>query len=434
MTVGGAASSESLFARANKVLPGGVNSPVRAFKSVGGTPPFIEKGSGSRIHDVDGNTYIDYVMSYGPLLFGHAPDFIAEAIKATADNGTIFGAPTRAEVEMAELVTAMVPSVEMIRFVNSGSEATTSAVRLARGATGRSKIVKCTGCFHGSVDSLLVAAGSGVATLGIPETSGVPASLAAETIVVEYNDPVALEEAFARFGDEIAAFIIEPIAANMGVVPPAAGYLDAVRAITTRHGALLIFDEVITGFRVAAGGAQEFLGVQPDLTCFGKIIGGGIPCGAYGGRRDFMEQLAPIGQVYQAGTLSGNPLAMHAGLAALKAIQSRGSALYSDLDQLGQYLEEGIKREAATANAEITVQRVGSILTPFFSLHPITNYQQARNCNTSQFNTIFHKLLSDGIYVAPSQFEAWFLSTAHTQSDLDETIATFGKALKNQSA
>lgn len=429
MTLANRSTSEALFEKAVKCLPGGVNSPVRAFKSVGGTPPFIAKGRGAEVWDVDGNQYIDYVMSYGPLLFGHAPELIISAIKAAAENGSVFGAPTSAEVEIAELVSRLVPSVEMIRFVNSGSEATTSAVRLARGATGRPKIIKCAGCFHGSVDSLLVEAGSGLATLGIPETAGVSAALAAETIVVDYNDANGLEVAFDRYGHDIAAFIVEPIAANMGLVPPVKGYLEAARELTQLNGSLLIFDEVISGFRMGAGGAQALLGVQPDLTCFGKIIGGGVPCGAYGGRRDLMEQLSPIGPVYQAGTLSGNPLAMNAGLAVLKEIERQGPELYARLDAMGQRLEDGLRQQFKDRGVECAIQRMGSILTPFFRAEPVTNYQEARACDTSLFGRFFHEMLNAGIYIAPSQYEGWFLSTAHSAESIDQTIETVGHAL-----
>lgn len=429
MAVANRPKSESLFQRAAVHLPGGVNSPVRAFKSVGGTPPFVAKGAGAHIFDVDGNEYVDYVMSYGPLLFGHSPEFVTDALKAAAASGTVFGAPTEAEVEIAELVCRLVPSVEMIRFVNSGSEATTSAIRLARGATGRSKIVKCAGCFHGSVDSLLVAAGSGVATLGIPETAGVPATVAAETIVVEYNDVDSLEKAFESYGHNIAAFIVEPVAANMGLVPPAAGYLERARELTTGHGAILIFDEVISGFRMAAGGAQQRLGIQPDLTCFGKIIGGGVPCGAYGGRRAIMEKLAPIGPVYQAGTLSGSALAMHAGLAVLREIERQGPELYARLELMGQRLEDGLRTQFTNAGVPFQVQRMGSILTVFFSDRPVTNYPEASACDTAAFSAFFHNLLDAGIYTPPSQYEGWFVSAAHTKADIDRTVDAVGKAL-----
>lgn len=421
--------SKSLFDRAIKHLPGGVNSPVRAFKSVGGTPPFIRQGSGAHVTDVDGNRYIDYVMSYGPLLFGHAPEFTTRAIREAAETGTVFGAPTEAEVEIAELVTRLVPSVEMIRFVSSGSEAVTSAIRLARGATGRQKIIKCAGCFHGSVDSLLVAAGSGMATLGVPETAGVPSALAAETIVVEYNDISALEQAFATHGNEVAAFIIEPVAANMGLVPPSNGYLDAARELTRINSSLLIFDEVISGFRLAPGGAQQLYKIQPDITCFGKIIGGGVPCGAYGGRRDLMNQLAPVGPVYQAGTLSGNPLAMNAGLAMLREIERRGPQLYSRLETLGHQLEIGLRAQFATAGIPCAIQRMGSILTAFFTENPVTNYQQAKACDIAAFGRFFHAALDNGLYLAPSQYEGWFISDAHTEDIINETIEIVSKAL-----
>lgn len=425
-----ASRSDELFERACRVLPGGVNSPVRAFKAVGGTPPFIRSGHGSRIVDADGREYIDYVMSYGPLLFGHAPDFVTGPVEEVLRRGTTFGAPTEVEVEIAELVTELVPSVEMVRFVNSGSEATTSAVRLARGATGRTKIVKCAGCFHGSVDALLVTAGSGVATLGIPETQGVLQTLASETIVVEYNDPSSLEETFAKFGGQIAAFIVEPIAANMGLVPPAPGYLELARELTSRHGALLIFDEVISGFRVAPGGAQELYGITPDVTCFGKIIGGGVPAGAYGGRRELMENLAPIGPVYQAGTLSGNPLAMTAGLAVLRQIKSCRSSLYVELDEKTRRLCDGIRSAFQETGIPLQLHQLGSLFTAFFSDHPVTNYATAKQCDTARFCRFFHRLLEKGIYLAPSQYEAAFVSTAHTDEDLTRTIEAMRESLK----
>jgi glutamate-1-semialdehyde 2,1-aminomutase len=397
---------------------------------VGGIPPFISRGLGSRIFDVDGNEYIDYVGSYGPLLFGHAPEFVVKAIADAAGAGSIYGAPCEAEVEIAELVSRMMPGMEMMRFVSSGSEATTSAVRLARGATGRKLIVKCAGCFHGSVDSLLATAGSGVATLGIPETKGISRSLAAETIVVEYNDAAELKQVFDRYGDDIAAFILEPIAANMGVVLPADGYLEAAREVTREAGALLIFDEVITGFRVGASGAQGMYGVRPDLTCLGKIIGGGIPCGAYGGRRDLMEQIAPSGPVYQAGTLSGNPLAMKAGLAVLRKIDSDQSKLYDRLDSLGQRLENGIAAAFRDAGKPVQLARKGSILTAFFAQEPVTDYPSAKRTDTKAFARYFHGLLDQGVYIAPSQFEAMFISAAHSEEDIDQTLKIIGKACK----
>jgi glutamate-1-semialdehyde 2,1-aminomutase len=422
--------SQQLFNRAQKTIPGGVNSPVRAFKSVGGTPPFIVRANGATLTDADGRDYIDYVGSYGPMLFGHAPQFVVEALQRAAAGGTSYGAPTELEVELAELVCELVPAIEMVRFVNSGSEATTSAIRLARGVTRRSKIVKCAGCFHGSVDPLLVSAGSGVATLGIPETAGVPEALAAETIVVEYNDPEELRLAFDKFGDQVAAFIVEPIAGNMGLVPPGPGYLQAAREITRKHGALLIFDEVISGFRVAPGGAQELYDIQPDITCLGKILGGGVPCGAYGGSRALMENLAPLGPVYQAGTLSGNPLAMSAGLAMLREIKSRGASLYSQLDKLSATLAEGLTSSFAAADVPVQVQRIGSLLTPFFSAQPVRNYSDAKKCDTAAFRAFFHAMLAQGIYLAPSQYECMFVSGAHTAADLERTIAAAADALK----
>jgi len=423
--------SSGLFQRACKVLPGGVNSPVRAFKAVGGTPPFIERGKGSRIWDVDGNEFIDYVASYGPLLFGHAPDFVSDIIAYAAKDGTIFGAPCEAEVQIAELISELMPAIEMIRFVSSGSEATTSAIRLARGATARKLIVKCAGCFHGSVESLLATAGSGVATLGIPETAGISRALAAETIVVEYNDISQLQQVFATHGPDIAAFIVEPIAANMGVVLPAQGYLEAAREITSSAGALLIFDEVITGFRVGAGGAQELYGVTPDITCLGKIIGGGIPCGAYGGTRKLMQHIAPSGPVYQAGTLSGNPLAMKAGLAVLQKIKTEKSELYPKLEALGKRLAEGITSAFQTVGKPVQLARQGSILTAFFAAEPVTNYTRAKQTDTAEFGRYFHSLLENGVYIAPSQFEAMFISAAHTEKDIDQTLEIIGRACRS---
>ena len=420
--------SRELFDRSSVRLPGGVNSPVRAFQSVGGVPPFIESAAGPYITDADGNRYIDYVMSFGPLLFGHAPSFTAEAMHRAIDRGTVYGAPTAAECELAELVCHMVPSVDMIRFVNSGSEATTSAIRLARGATGRNKILKCAGCFHGSVDALLVSAGSGVATLGIPATAGVPAGVAAETIVIEFNDAAGLSQAFADYGNEIAAFILEPVPANMGVVLPDVEWLQMARDLTSQHSTVLIFDEVITGFRLGTAGAQGIYGVQPDITCFGKIIGGGVPCAAYGGRRDLMEQLAPNGPVYQAGTLSGNPLAMAAGFAMLSHIQEEAEALYSSLDLLGQRLATGLNDALKEVGVPVTVQQIGSLVTPFFANKPVTNYSEAKACDTSAFARFFHALLDGGVYVAPSQFEAWFVSGVHTEALIDETLEVIGQA------
>lgn len=421
--------SDAVFAKALNVLPGGVNSPVRAFKSVGGSPRVISSGKGALIRDTDGRSYIDYVMSYGPLLFGHAPDFVVDAITRAAQDGTVFGAPTEAEVELADLVCDMVPSIEMVRFVNSGTEATSSAVRLARGVTGRSKIIKCSGCFHGSVDSLLVAAGSGVATLALPDTAGVPASVAAETIVVNYNAPDELAEAFEKYGDEIAAFILEPVAANMGVVLPADGYLQRARDLTRKHGALLIFDEVISGFRLSAGGAQQLYNVMPDVTCLGKIVGGGVPCAAYGGARAVMEYLAPAGPVYQAGTLSGNPLAMKAGIAMLTEIQKQGDELYSGLEAKSELLAGGLTAVFEKLGVPATVQHIGSILTPFFTREPVTDYAAASSADTARFSRFFHGLLDNDVYIAPSQYEAWFVSSAHTSDHINATLEAVVKVV-----
>lgn len=429
MTAGAGKKSQDLFDRARRRIPGGVNSPVRAFKAVGGVPPFIISGKGARITDVDGNSYLDYVGSYGPLLFGHAPDFIVEAIREAVGRGTCYGAPTELEAELAELVAELVPSIEMVRFVNSGSEATTSAVRLARGVTGRTKILKCAGCFHGSVDSLLVTSGSGVATLGIPDTAGVPKSVAAETIVVEYNDVEGMESAFAKYGHELAAFIVEPIAANMGLVPPKPGYLAKARELTSHHGVLLIFDEVISGFRVSAGGAQELFGVMPDITCLGKIVGGGLPVGAYGGRAWLMENLAPIGPVYQAGTLSGNPLAMTSGLATLREIKKRKTEVYATLEALSSRFVSLLAEMFTEADVPVQIQRVGSLLTPFLASDPIINYPGAKASDTALFARLFHALLKRGVNLPPSQYECMFISTAHTEKDIEETAVVFGEAL-----
>ena len=410
-------------------MPGGVSSPVRSFASVGGEPFFVAAGRGSRVRDADGTSYIDYVQSYGPLLFGHAPPFVIRALARAARGGTSFGAPTEREVRLAERVVHAVPSIEMVRFVNSGTEAAMSAIRLARGATGRARIVKTDGGYHGHADGFLVSAGSGVATLGIAGSPGVPDEVAALTTVVPYNDTAALEEAFRRFPGEIAAFTLEPVAANMGVVPPRPGYLEAARELTARHGALLVFDEVITGFRLAAGGAQEIYGVRPDLTVLGKIIGGGLPVGAYGGRRDLLEKVAPSGSVYQAGTLSGNPLAMAAGIAMLKEIDRRPP--YAELERKGALLETGIREAIRSSGAErsVTYQRVGSLSTLFFAPGPIHDFAAARRSDTARYAHFFHALRERRIFLPPAQFEAWFVSTAHTDTDLRRTARAVGEAL-----
>lgn len=421
--------SKALFERSRRMIPGGVNSPVRAFKAVGGDPLFISRAANARIVDADGNEFIDYVGSWGPLLFGHAPEFVVESVREAAQRGTSYGAPTAAEAELAGLVIELVPSMEMVRFVSSGSEATSAAIRLARGFTGRSRIIKCAGCYHGSVDALLVKAGSGIATLGVPETAGVPASVAAETIVVEYNSVEQLEAAFRQYPDSIAAFIVEPVAGNMGLVAPSDGYLQAVRELTLRHGALLIFDEVISGFRMAAGGAQEYYGVQPDLTCLGKVIGGGLPVGAYGGRKDIMDKLAPTGPVYQAGTLSGNPLAMSAGIAMLREIKRQGPALYAGLDVMGAQLQRGIERILRNASIPAVCSRSGSLFTLFFTPEPVTDYPTARRSDTQAFARFFSTMLEQGIYLPPSQFECWFISAIHTAEDIERTVAAARRAL-----
>ena len=410
--------SEELFNRALERIPGGVNSPVRAFRAVGGKPLFIARGEGSRIWDADGREYIDYVGSWGPLLFGHRPPEVLAALEEVLKTGTSFGAPTEREVELAELISRLVPSVEKVRLVNSGTEATMSAIRLARGFTGRERIVKFDGCYHGHGDSLLVKAGSGVATLGLPDSPGVPKSLAELTTVLPFNDVDALEREFATKGSEIACVIVEPIVGNMGCVPPKPGFLQSLRELTQRAGAILIFDEVMTGFRVAAGGAQELYGIRPDLTTLGKVIGGGLPVGAYGGRADIMNKVAPAGPVYQAGTLSGNPLAVAAGLATLRRIEK--DKPYDQLEALGSRLERGLKRPG------LQVNRVGSMFTVFFTDKPVTDFESARTSDLARFNTHFHSMLERGVYLAPSQFEAAFISTAHTVEDIDRTIAAAG--------
>jgi glutamate-1-semialdehyde 2,1-aminomutase len=416
------AKSEELFRRANEIIPGGVNSPVRAFRSVGGSPPFIARGEGAHIFDVDGNEYIDYVGSWGPLLLGHRHPEILAALEGALRIGTSFGAPTEAEVELAEAIRDAMPSMEMVRLVNSGSEATMSAVRLARGFTGRDLVVKFEGCYHGHVDSLLVKAGSGVATLGIADSRGVPKAFCDTTIALPYNSAEAVEEAFRAHGENIAAVIVEPVVGNMGCVPPAPGYLEALRETTARRGALLIFDEVMTGFRVAFGGAQQRYGIHPDLTTAGKVIGGGLPVGAYGGRKDIMRHVAPAGPVYQAGTLSGNPLAVAAGLAMLRHLKAHPE-IYARLEALAGQL-------CSSAPAGVTVNRVGSMFTFFFTEGPVTDYESAKRSDTARFGRFFRAMLERGIYLAPSQFEAAFLSAAHTEEDIRKTVAAAREAFE----
>ncbi len=411
--------SEAWFARAQRVLPGGVNSPVRAFRGVGGTPRFIERGQGSRIFDTDGNSYIDYVGSWGPLLLGHRPPAVIDALHEALEVGTSFGAPTEREVELAELIAKTVPSMEMVRLVNSGTEATMSALRLARGFTGRDLVVKFKGCYHGHVDSLLVKGGSGMATLGIADSAGVPKAFAETTISLPFNSIAAVEKAFAERAGQIAAVIVEPVVGNMGCVPPAPGFLEALRELTARHGSLLIFDEVMTGFRVALGGAQERFGIRPDLTTLGKVIGGGLPMAAYGGRADIMKKVAPLGPVYQAGTLSGNPLAVAAGLAMLRYLIAHPE-IYDTLEARAAQL-------TAWTPPGVTVNRVGSMFTFFFShgltAEPVTDWESAKKCDTARFAKFFHFLLDRGVYIAPSQFEAGFVSAAHSEEDVRATVA-----------
>nr|WP_276352842.1 glutamate-1-semialdehyde 2,1-aminomutase [Cohnella sp. YIM B05605] len=419
--------SKEAFERAKRSIPGGVNSPVRAFKSVGLTPLVIDRAQGSRITDIDGQTFIDYVLSWGPLIVGHAHPEVVEAIKRTAEKGTSFGAPTELETLMAELVCERVPSVDVVRMVNSGTEATMSALRLARGYTKRSKILKFEGSYHGHADSLLIKAGSGVATLGLPDSPGVPEGVAAQTIAVPYNDLEAVRAAFERFGEEIAGVIVEPVAGNMGVVPPLPGFLEGLREITQRYGSLLIFDEVMTGFRVHLNCAQGRFGITPDLTCFGKVIGGGLPVGAYGGRREIMEQMAPSGPIYQAGTLSGNPLAMAAGYTTLKLMTK---AQYDLLEKLSQRLQNGLERSAREAGVPMTVNRVGSMVCPFFTEQRVVNYETAKSADAARFRSVFAGLLDGGVNIAPSAFEGWFVSTAHTEQDIDFTVEAFREALR----
>jgi glutamate-1-semialdehyde 2,1-aminomutase len=419
--------SARLFARALELMPGGVNSPVRAFRGVGGTPLFIKSASGPTIADVDGRTFIDYVGSWGPMILGHADAEIIDALAAVAASGTSFGAPNELEIELAEEIVDAVPSVEMVRMVNSGTEATMSAIRLARGITGRDKLVKFEGCYHGHADSLLVKAGSGVATLGLPDSPGVPASLAQHTLTVSFNDVAALGDIFRQHHD-IAAVIIEPVAGNMGVVPPAPGFLEFCREVTSRNGALLIFDEVMTGFRVARGGAQELYGITPDITCLGKIIGGGLPVGCYGGRRELMLNIAPTGPIYQAGTLSGNPLAMTAGLLTLRRLRDR--AIYEGLEQRSARLCEGLSEAAAETGIKTIINRVGSMWTGFFAEVPVTNWPTANKSNRERYGKFFHAMLEEGVYLAPSQFEAAFVSTTHTDMIIGETIEAARRAFK----
>lgn len=418
--------SQQALEAAERLIPGGVNSPVRAFRAVGGVPRFIERAAGAYLYDVDGNRYIDYVLSWGPMILGHAhPDVIA-AVVDQATRGTSYGAPTELETELAQLVSEIVPSIEMIRFVNSGTEATMSALRLARAFTGRDKILKFAGGYHGHADFLLSEAGSGVATLGLPASAGVTEAQTRDTLTVQYNDRTAVEAAVVTYGPDLAAIIIEPVAGNMGLVPPAPGFLDFLRDITRSSGALLIFDEVMTGFRVALGGAQELYNITPDLTCLGKVIGGGLPCAAYGGRREIMEFVAPLGPMYQAGTLSGNPLAMAAGIATLRNLNP---GLYAGLEQAGQRLLDGMQAESEGAGVDLQVAQAGSMLGFFFASEPVTDYATARRVvDPGRYRRFFHSMLDQGVYFAPSQFEAGFLSIAHTSEVIEATLAALPAA------
>jgi glutamate-1-semialdehyde 2,1-aminomutase len=422
------AKSEQLFAEALKYIPGGVNSPVRAFRAVGGQPFFVNKAQGARVWDVDGNEYLDYVGTWGPAILGHAPPRIIEAVRAAAQNGTSFGIPNPAEVQLAKLICAWVPSVQKVRMCNSGTEATMSAIRLARGFTRRDKIIKFDGCYHGHADSLLVKAGSGALTFGNPDSAGVPAAFTQHTIVLPFNDTEAVKAAFAANPGQVAGIIVEPVPGNAGLYLPKPGYLQSLREITAANGALLIFDEVMTGFRLAKGGAQERFGITPDLSCFGKVIGGGLPVGAFGGRAEIMDCLAPLGPVYQAGTLSGNPMAMAAGIAALEELEA--SDAYRTLEQLGSTLEAGMKGAARSAGIPVQFNRCGSMFCGYFTSEPVHNVAEAMKSDRARFAKYFHGMLDEGIYLAPSQFEAGFLSTAHTAADIERTVAAAARVMK----
>ena len=424
----GRSRSQELFSQAQECIPGGVNSPVRSFRSVDGLPVFMARGQGSHVWDVDGKEYVDYLSSWGPLILGHAHPDVVEAVKVAAETGTSFGAPIPQEVELAQLICRAFPSVDMVRLVNSGTEACMSAIRLARAYTGRSKIVKFSGCYHGHSDGLLVKAGSGALAQGVPTSAGVPQAYARETLVADYNEIESVEKCFERYPGDIAGVIVEPVAGNMGVVPPMPGFLESLRRLTQEHGALLVLDEVITGFRVAYGGAQALYGVAGDITCLGKIIGGGLPVGAYGGRREIMETVAPLGPMYQAGTLSGNPLAMSAGLATLKALGRQG--VYERLECLSARLVEGLGQAAQRTEKTVTINRVGSMFTPFFTPGPVRNQAEAETSDTKKYAHFFHGMMERGVYMAPSQYEAGFISLSHTEEDVDKTIVDATDALR----
>jgi len=420
--------SAKLFTEAQRVIPGGVNSPVRAFRSVGGQPLFIKRAKGARLYDADGNSLIDYVLSWGPMILGHAPESVVKAIGKAASNGTSYGAPTELEVRLAQLITEAIPSMEMVRLVSSGTEAVMSAIRLARAFTKRDGVLKFEGCYHGHSDYLLAKAGSGLATLGIPDSPGVPADFTRHTLTAPYNDLAALKRLIQSKHRDLACVIVEPVAGNMGVIPPERDFLPTLRDLTRSHGILLIFDEVITGFRVAYGGAQSCFGVTPDLTCLGKIIGGGLPVGAYGGSREIMQMIAPSGPVYQAGTLSGNPLAVTAGIETLKRLAVRG--VYAQLETRAAAMAEGVGDAARRAGVPVTQTRVGSMLTTFFTPGPVTDYASAKGSDTQTYAKFFHRMLEQGVYLAPSQFEAAFLSTAHTVKDIEATVRAARNAVR----
>jgi glutamate-1-semialdehyde 2,1-aminomutase len=425
-------NSKRLFEEACELIPGGVNSPVRAFKAVGDHPVFIERGEGAYLYDVDGNKYVDYICSWGPLLLGHQPEAVSKAVMTALTKGSTYGAPTGIEVEMAKKIVDAVPSVEMVRMVSSGTEATMSALRLARGYTGRNKIVKFEGCYHGHADHLLIKAGSGALTFGVPSSPGVPESIASETLTAQYNDIESVKALFAQYPGQIAAVIVEPIAGNMGLVLPKEGFLEGLREVTAEHGALLIFDEVISGFRASFGGAQKVYNIMPDLTCMGKIIGGGLPVGAYGGKKEIMMHVAPVGPVYQAGTLSGNPLAMAAGIATLKELAKPG--VYETIEAKAKKLAEGVQAAAEKAGVTVSINHSASLLTVFFTGEKVDSYAAAMTSDTAKFKVFFQSMLNQGVYLPPSQFECWFVSLAHTDEDIEKTIAAAEKAFADVAA
>ena len=425
-------NSKKLFEEAQELIPGGVNSPVRAFKAVGDHPVFIEKAEGSKLYDADGNEYVDYICSWGPMLLGHQPEAVTKAVQEALLKGSTYGAPTAAEVEIAKLIVDAVPSVEMVRMVNSGTEATMSAIRLARGYTKRNKLVKFEGCYHGHADHLLIKAGSGALTFGVPSSPGVPESIASETLSATYNDLDSVKKLFAEYPDQIAAVIVEPVAGNMGLIPPAEGFLEGLREVTAQYGALLILDEVISGFRASFGGAQKVFNIMPDITCLGKIIGGGLPVGAYGGKKEIMQHVAPVGPVYQAGTLSGNPLAMAAGIATLKELAKPG--VYETIEAKAKKLAEGVQAAADKAGVTVSINHSASLLTVFFTGEKVDSYAAAMTSDTAKFKVFFQSMLNQGVYLPPSQFECWFVSLAHSDEDIAKTIAAAEKAFADVAA